>query len=101
LPGPLVSAIASTSAAIYGILALEMLRQAGVQRHLVVRETPLHRGRLRLMDLAARSGAAIFPPVAALFGRPQTLDEDITAAVGRALPRLGIDTPGSARWEGM
>lgn len=37
----------------------------------------------------------------ALFGGSQTLDEDKTATVGRALLRLGIDTSGFARWEGM
>jgi hypothetical protein len=35
----------------------------------------------------------------ALFGGPQMLDSAATA--GRALLRLGIDTPGSGRWEGM
>jgi flavin prenyltransferase len=67
---------------------------------LVVRETPLHRGHLRLMDLAARSGAVIFPPVPAFYGRPKDLDDLVTATVGRALLRLGIDNPGYVRWQG-
>lgn len=67
---------------------------------LVVRETPLHRGHLRLMDLAARAGAVIFPPVPAFYGRPKTIDDLVTATVGRALLRLGIDNPGYTRWEG-
>jgi len=67
---------------------------------LVVRETPLHRGHLRLMDLAARAGAVIFPPVPAFYGRPRTIDDLVTATVGRALLRLGIDNPGYTRWEG-
>lgn len=67
---------------------------------LVVRETPLHRGHLRLMDLAARAGAILFPPVPAFYGRPQSLDEVISATVGRALLRLGIDNPAYTRWQG-
>ena len=39
---------------------------------LVVREAPLHRGHIRLMDLAARAGAILFPPVPAFYSRPQS-----------------------------
>lgn len=67
---------------------------------LLLREAPLHRGHLRLMDLAARAGAVIFPPVPAFYGRPQTLDDVIDGTVGRALLRLGLDTPGYTRWTG-
>ena len=50
---------------------------------LVVRETPLHRGHLRLMGLAAEAGAVIFPPVPAFYTRPQTLDEMVDNTVAR------------------
>ncbi len=53
------------------------------------------------MDLAARAGAILFPPVPALYGRPQSLDEVISATVGRALLRLGIDNPAYTRWQGL
>jgi 3-polyprenyl-4-hydroxybenzoate decarboxylase len=52
------------------------------------------------MDLAARAGAVIFPPVPAFYGRPQTLDDVVAGTVGRALLRLGIDNPGYTRWTG-
>lgn len=68
---------------------------------LAVRETPLTRGHLRLMDLAARSGAIIFPPAPVFYGRPQTVDELVTALAARMLLRLGIDTPGYPRWLGL
>ena len=68
---------------------------------LVIRETPLHRGHLRIMDLAARAGAVIFPPVPAFYSRPKTLDEVITHTVGRALMRLGLDNPAYKCWEGI
>ncbi len=67
----------------------------------MVRETPLHRGHLRLMSLAAEAGAVIFPPVPAFYTRPQTLDEMVNHTVGRVLARLGIRTPGFVEWKGM
>ena len=68
---------------------------------LVVRETPLHRGHLHLMDLAARSGAVIFPPVPAFYTRPQTLDEMVENLVVRILARLGIHLPEMEEWQGL
>ena len=68
---------------------------------LMVRETPLHAGHIRLMGLAADNGAVIFPPVPALYSQPQSVDEIISATVGRALSRLGIDNPEYPRWEGL
>jgi len=68
---------------------------------LVVRETPLHRGHIRLMGLAAEAGAVIFPPVPAFYARPQTLDEAVTHTVGRVLARLGIENQGYEEWRGM
>lgn len=57
---------------------------------LVVRETPLHLGHLRLMAAAAELGAVIMPPVPAFYTRPRTLDDVIDHTVGRVLRRLGI-----------
>jgi 4-hydroxy-3-polyprenylbenzoate decarboxylase len=52
------------------------------------------------MELAAANGAVIFPPVPALYSRPQSVDEIINATVGRALSRLGIENPAYPRWDG-
>jgi 4-hydroxy-3-polyprenylbenzoate decarboxylase len=68
---------------------------------LVVRETPLHRGHLRLLDLAARAGAVIFPPVPAFYDKPETLERVIDATVGRALMRLGVQNSSYAQWQGL
>lgn len=65
---------------------------------LAVRETPLHRGHLRLMDLAAKSGAIIFPPLPAFYARPANLDEMIDHLVGRMLARIGIENEFYLRW---
>jgi 4-hydroxy-3-polyprenylbenzoate decarboxylase len=67
---------------------------------LVVREAPLHRGHLRLMDLAAQAGAVIFPPVPAFYTQPQTIDEMVTNIIGRVLARLGVDNEAYDIWRG-
>ena len=67
---------------------------------LVVRETPLHMGHLRLMRLAAEAGAVIFPPVPAFYARPQTIDELVDNTVGRVLARLGIENELFQEWDG-
>jgi flavin prenyltransferase len=68
---------------------------------LAVRETPLHRGHIRLMDLAAASGAIIAPPMPVFYHRPQTLEEMTDMIVSRLLQRLGVSFPGSFQWSGI
>jgi len=67
---------------------------------LLVRETPLHLGHLRLMVRAAEIGAILMPPVPAWYARPATVDEIVDATVGRALQRLGLDNTLYPRWAG-
>lgn len=66
---------------------------------LLVRETPLHAGHLRLMSQATEAGAVILPPVPAFYGRPETLDDVIDQTVGRSLDLFGIDTGRVHRWK--
>lgn len=68
---------------------------------LMVRETPLHRGHIRLMALAAEAGAILFPPAPAFYGRPQSVDDIVNGTAGRALARLGINNEAYTRWKGM
>ncbi len=68
---------------------------------LVVRETPLHLGHLRLMVQAAEMGAIIFPPVPAFYARPSSMDEMVDNTVGRILARLGIDNALFKQWKGV
>ncbi len=67
---------------------------------LMVRETPLHLGHLRLMTQAAEAGAIIMPPLPAFYQRPSTIDEIIRQGAGRALDALGIDNDLVSRWTG-
>ncbi|HZD65479.1 MAG TPA: UbiX family flavin prenyltransferase [Acidimicrobiales bacterium] len=68
---------------------------------LLVRETPLHQGHLRLMSQATEAGAVIMPPVPAFYHHPRSLGEVIDQTVGRALDQLGLDTGVVRRWEGL
>jgi 4-hydroxy-3-polyprenylbenzoate decarboxylase len=67
---------------------------------LMVRETPLHLGHLRLMTRAAEIGAIILPPMPAFYHRPESLQEIISQGVGRALDQLGVDHNLCRRWTG-
>ena len=65
---------------------------------LVVRETPLHVGHLRLLTAAAESGALILPPIPAFYSRPASLDDVINHTVGRVLDHFGIEHAMVKRW---
>jgi len=95
-----LSAIANSYADDLIVRAADVTLKEGRPLVLVVRETPLHRGHLRLMDLAARAGAVIFPPVPAFYRRPATLDDLIDDTVARALQRLAIPNAGVTPWKG-
>jgi 4-hydroxy-3-polyprenylbenzoate decarboxylase len=96
-----LSAIANSYADDLIVRAADVSLKEGRPLVLVVRETPLHRGHLRLMDQAAQAGAVIFPPVPAYYARPQTLDESVIYTVGRVLARLGIENQGYEEWRGL
>jgi len=96
-----LSAVANSYADSLLTRAADVTLKEGRQLLLVVRETPLHRGHLRLMDLAAQAGAIIFPPVPAFYTRPQTVDDIVNNTVGRVLARMGIPNPGYTVWEGI
>lgn len=78
--------------------AADVILKEGRPLVLAVREAPLHRGHLRLMDLAAQAGAIIFPPVPAFYARPATLDDVVDNIVGRALARLGVANEQYLKW---
>ncbi|MFC3396223.1 UbiX family flavin prenyltransferase [Brenneria rubrifaciens] len=69
---------------------------------LCVRETPLHRGHLRMMMTAVELGAIIMPPVPAFYHRPQSVQDIIDQTVNRVLDQLDITPPEDlfTRWQG-
>lgn len=60
---------------------------------LVVRETPLHVGHLRLMTRVAEMGAVVMPPMPAFYHRPASVDDIVNQTVNRVLDLLGIELP--------
>ncbi|HLN47696.1 MAG TPA: UbiX family flavin prenyltransferase, partial [Magnetospirillaceae bacterium] len=67
---------------------------------LVVRETPLHAGHLRMLTQLAEIGAVILPPIPGMYAKPQTIDDIIAHTVGKALDQFGIEHHLFRRWEG-
>ena len=65
---------------------------------LVVRETPLHEGHLKLMLAAASMGAVILPPVPAFYHNPETIEDLIRQTVGKVLDSLHISHTLFKRW---
>ncbi|MDZ4165366.1 MAG: UbiX family flavin prenyltransferase [Smithellaceae bacterium] len=65
---------------------------------LMVRETPFHKGHLRLMLQVAEMGALIMPAIPSFYGRPKTIDDIVNQTVGRALDYFGIKLPIFQRW---
>lgn len=96
-----LSAIANSYADDLITRAADVTLKEGRPLLLVVRETPLHRGHIRLMDQAAEAGAVIFPPVPAFYARPQSIDDIVNNLVGRVLARLGIENEQYKVWGGM
>jgi 4-hydroxy-3-polyprenylbenzoate decarboxylase len=67
---------------------------------LLVRETPLHAGHLRLMTEAAAAGAIIMPPVPAFYTHPASLADVVEHTVLRSLELLGVNDLTLRRWTG-
>jgi flavin prenyltransferase len=94
-----LSAIANSYSADLLTRAADVTLKEGRPLVLVVREAPLHYGHLRLMALAARAGAVIYPPVPAFYARPQSVDDITNQIVGRVLARIGIQNDLYRRWK--
>ena len=67
---------------------------------LVVRETPLHLGHLRLMAEATEYGAVILPPMPAFYHHPKTIADLVDQTVGKVLDQFGVEHDLYQRWQG-
>lgn len=67
---------------------------------LVVRETPLHVGHLRLMTRAANMGAHILPPIPSFYHQPKTIDDIIHQTIGKIFDHFEIKHTLFIRWGG-
>ncbi len=80
------------------IRAADVTLKEGRKLILMVRETPLHKGHLRLMMQAAEMGAVIMPPVPAFYKRPKTINDIVNQGAGRVLDHFGIKLNAFERW---
>ena len=67
---------------------------------LLVRETPLHIGHLRMMSEVTAAGAIVMPPVPAFYHRPSSIEELVDHTVSRAMDLLGCPLADAPRWTG-
>jgi 4-hydroxy-3-polyprenylbenzoate decarboxylase len=68
---------------------------------MLVRETPLHAGHLRLMLQATEAGAVILPPAPAFYHLPKTVQDVVDHTIGKALDQFGVDAGLFPRWAGL
>ena len=67
---------------------------------LLVRETPLHLGHLRVLTALAEMGAVVLPPMPAFYNRPKELDDIVNHTVARVLDRLHLSQTLVGEWQG-
>ena len=67
---------------------------------LAVRETPFNLAHLRNMTAVTEMGGIVFPPLPALYHRPESIDEIIEHSAARMLELVGIDVPRTS-WLGL
>jgi len=67
---------------------------------LLVRETPLHLGHLRVLTALAEMGAVILPPMPAFYNRPKQIEDLVDHTLARVLDRLGLPQHLVTEWPG-
>lgn len=67
---------------------------------LLLRETPLHAGHIRLMAQCTEAGAVVMPPVPAFYTLPKTLDDVVDHTIQRALDMFELAPSDTVRWAG-
>ena len=68
---------------------------------LMVRETPFNLAHLRNMTAVTEMGGIVFPPLPALYHRPQSIQELIDDTVERALSLLQLTGAAPKAWQGL
>ena len=95
-----LSGIANSYTSNLLVRAADVNLKEGRKLVLVVRETPLHKGHLRLMTMAADMGAHILPPVPSFYHKPKTIQDIIDQTIGKVFDYLDIQHDLFKRWEG-
>jgi len=95
-----LSGVANSYADNLMVRAADVVLKEGRKLVLVVRETPLHLGHLKLQVRAAECGAIILPPVPAFYQEPKTIDDLVDHTVGRVFDQFGLAHDLYKRWGG-
>jgi 4-hydroxy-3-polyprenylbenzoate decarboxylase len=67
---------------------------------LMVRETPLHLGHIRLMAQVTEYGAIVLPPMPGFYHRPKTIEDIVDHTVGKILDQFDLEHDLYRRWDG-
>jgi len=67
---------------------------------LMVREAPLNLAHIENMRRVTEMGGIVFPPVPALYQKPESIEDMITHSVSHALDLFGIIQNDVLRWQG-
>jgi len=97
-----LSGIASSYADNLLLRAADVVLKERRRLVLLVRETPLHLGHLRLMAQATEMGAVVMPPMPAFYHRPRTIQDIVDQTVNRVLDLMEIELDNDLfeRWQG-
>jgi 4-hydroxy-3-polyprenylbenzoate decarboxylase len=68
---------------------------------LVVRETPLNLAHLRNMTAVTEMGAIVFPPLAAFYLKPASIEDIVAESVERVLQLAAIAGASPRAWSGL
>jgi 4-hydroxy-3-polyprenylbenzoate decarboxylase len=68
---------------------------------LMVRETPFNLAHLRNMTSVTEMGGIIYPPLPALYHRPQSIQEMVDHTVARVLDLFAVPHDIAPRWQGI
>lgn len=96
-----LSAIASSYNDTLMVRAADVVLKERRKLVLLVRETPLHLGHIKLMEQVTMAGGILLPPVPAFYHHPRELDDIINQTVGKALDLAGVPNELFSRWKGL
>lgn len=68
---------------------------------LMVRETPFNLAHLRNMTAVTEMGGIIFPPLPALYQRPNSVSDMVDHTVGRVLDLMSVEQSLAPQWTGL
>ena len=68
---------------------------------LMVRETPFNLAHLRNMTSVTEMGGIIYPPLPALYQKPQSIEDMVDHTTGRVLELFGIEQTLAPQWQGI